>query len=710
MAPREVVRGEWAGSGWLSGREQAHHPDQVVRAGDQVASHPCFVQADVARAAESASCFHPAKYFFDPLADALTDGIPGMPCRSAIDRTTPPTRVLGHVGRHVPRTEVGDTRLGVVALVRSQRPWSEPIVARLVDQAWNRIPFGCAGGLSHLKVDQEPIVVFHERVAGVRQAGFFARTFLGQQRFGISPALMRRIRALLPMEVHPPIAGRAAGALVGWLVSRSEALEAGRGFDQRAVHREVLIAQQSQTIRRANHGIKELAGHRVLEQPRAVLGKDRRIEAGLHQAHIQKPPIEQVEVELLTEGPLTADRVNMEGMPRRTFATVAWTRRGFSSVEVCLMSPAKHQRTRYVGLDVHSTSITAAVAEGDEPPTSFGSIANEPAAVRKLITRLGGPDIQLRVAYEAGPTGYALHRQLSAMGIECVVIAPSLIPVQPGVKVKTDRRDALKLARLLRSGDLTPIWVPDEAHEALRNLVRARADAKADSLRAKHRLSKFLLRQGRHAPVGRRAWSQTYFQWLRGLQFEQLADRVVFADYLAVVTSADERLKRLEAALRQCSAVASQAALIDALQGLRGIGFLSAVTIVAESGDLRRFATAPQFMAYAGVVPSESSSGNRQHRGRITKTGNALLRHVLGEAAHHARHAPHVSGSLKQRQAQLPQPIVDLSWRAQLRLHHRYRQLGARIGPYRTVTSIARELAGFVWAVGQLQQATPPAA
>jgi transposase len=374
------------------------------------------------------------------------------------------------------------------------------------------------------------------------------------------------------------------------------------------------------------------------------------------------------------------------------------------------MMTIEHQHTRYVGLDVHSTTIHAAVAEDDEPPTSHGCIANDPTAVRKMITRLSGPNIRLRVAYEAGPTGYALHRQLSAMGIECVVIAPSLIPVQPGNKVKTDRRDALKLARLLRSGDLTPVWVPDEAHEALRNLVRGRADAKADNLRAKHRLSKFLLRQGCHPPVGRRAWSQPYFQWVRGLQFDQLADRAVLADYLAEVVSSDERVKRLEAALRQCSEHASQAALIKALQGLRGIGFLSAVTIVAESGDLRRFASAPQFMAYAGVVPSESSSGKRQHRGRITRTGNALLRHVLGEAAHHARHPPHVSGSLKQRQAQLPQPIVDLSWRAQLRLHHRYRRLGARIGPYRTVTSIARELAGFVWAVGQLQQTTPAAA
>jgi transposase len=370
-----------------------------------------------------------------------------------------------------------------------------------------------------------------------------------------------------------------------------------------------------------------------------------------------------------------------------------------------------HRRSRYIGLDVHRATIAVAIAEEEGAPTSYGTIANDPSAIRKLMARLGGQEVRLRVAYEAGPTGYALYRQLTALGIECLVVAPSLIPVRPGDKVKTDRRDALKLARLLRSGDLTPVWVPDEAHEALRNLVRARADAKADELRAKHRLSKFLLRQGCQAPVTKRSyWSQRYFQWLRQLQFEHLADQVVFAEYLAEVTSAGDRVKRLEAALRQCAASSSQVALIQALQALRGIGFLSAVTIVAEAGTLRRFATAPQFMAYVGCVPSESSSGGKQHRGPITKTGNGLLRHVLGEAAHHARHVPRVRGQLKRRQVDLPPSIVDLAWRAQLRLHHRYRHLGARIGPHKALTAIARELAGFVWAVGQLLEEVPAAA
>jgi len=318
-----------------------------------------------------------------------------------------------------------------------------------------------------------------------------------------------------------------------------------------------------------------------------------------------------------------------------------------------------------------------------------------------VMTRLGGPDVELRVAYEAGPTGYALHRQLTSMRIECLVVAPSLIPKKPGDKVKTDRRDALKLARLLRSGDLTPVWVPDEAHEALRNLVRARADAKADQLRAKHRLSKFLLRQGCWPPIGVRNWSVRHFQWLRQVRFEHVPDQVVFADYLGEVTAAGERIKRLETALHQCAQNSSQVAVIRALQAFRGIGFLSAVTIVAEAGDLRRFRTAPQLMAYAGTVPSESSTGSKQHRGPITKTGNSLLRHVFGEAAHHARHAPRVAGTLKKRQADLPPQIVELAWRAQLRLHTRYRHLSLRIGAHKALTAIARELAGFIWAAGQ---------
>lgn len=365
----------------------------------------------------------------------------------------------------------------------------------------------------------------------------------------------------------------------------------------------------------------------------------------------------------------------------------------------------QQQRVRYIGLDVHRATIAVAVAEEDGPPSSYGTIANEPPAIGKLMQRLGGPGMRLHVAYEAGPTGYVLQRQLTSLGIACLVAAPALIPVRPGDKVKTDRRDALKLARLLRSGDLTAVWVPDTAHEALRNLVRARAAAKADELRAKHRLSKFVLVHGRQPPSGVRNWSRRYVQWLRQQQFEHVADQVVFADYLAEVIAAGERVSRLEGALRQCAASSSQVELIGALQAFRGVGFLSAVTIVTEAGDVRRFRSARHFMAYVGTVPSEFSTGAHHRRGSITKTGNRLLRHVLGEAAHHARHTPSISPALRQRQAHVPRPIVDLAWRAQVRLHHRYRHLGARIGPRKALTAVARELAGFIWACGQVHVA-----
>lgn len=358
--------------------------------------------------------------------------------------------------------------------------------------------------------------------------------------------------------------------------------------------------------------------------------------------------------------------------------------------------------TRFVGLDVHKTSIAVAVAGPWGDPEDHGQIPNDPAVIRKLVDRLGGSDIALSVAYEAGPTGYALQRQLTALGVACVVVAPALIPTKPGDRIKTDRRDAAKLARLLRSGDLTPVWVPDEAHEALRDLVRDRDDAKQDLLRAKHRLSKFLLRHGIHPPTGTRAWSRAHEAWLNRLSLDHRADQIVFDDYWAVVRAGRDRVRRLEAALVGCAAESPHGEYLAALQAIRGIGFISAVTIVAEAGDLRRFPTARAFMAYVGLVPAEHSSGASRHRGRITKTGNRLIRHVLGQAAHNARYRPNVSGSLRARQRGVSPAIVELDRRAQARLHHRYRSLVGRIGVNKTVIAVARELAGFVWALGQL--------
>ena len=358
------------------------------------------------------------------------------------------------------------------------------------------------------------------------------------------------------------------------------------------------------------------------------------------------------------------------------------------------------ERTRFLGLDAHALTIAVAVAEEAGAPTEHGLIPNDPSSVRRLVGRLGGPGVRLVACYEAGPTGYALHRQLAALGVECMVVAPSLVPTRSGDRVKTDRRDALKLARLLRSGDLTSVWVPDEEHEALRDLVRARADAQADALRAKHRLTKFLLRRGIRQPHGVRAWTTRYESWLAQIRLAEPCAQIVLDDYRSVVRAAAERVRRLEQAL--VTAVPDRhRPLVTALQAFRGIAFLTAVTIVAEVGDLHRFATAPQFMAYVGVVPSEYSSGASRYRGRITKTGNAMLRHVLGETAHHARLQPRVGTALRRRQQGVPPAIVELSWRAQARLHHRYRHLSSRLGRPKAITAVSRELAGFVWAVGQ---------
>jgi len=364
------------------------------------------------------------------------------------------------------------------------------------------------------------------------------------------------------------------------------------------------------------------------------------------------------------------------------------------------------QRSRFLGLDVHKDTIAAAICEETGRPQSYGTIANDPAAIRKLVRAVGGGTaIRLVAAYEAGPTGFVLQRQLARLRVECLVAAPSLMPRPAGERVKTDRRDALLLARLLRSGDLTPVWIPDETHEALRDLVRARADAKVDLLRARHRLAKFLLRKGLAPPVRTQLGSIKYQAWLKPLRFPSPNEETVFQDYGGAVDQAVQRVRRLESELRRAAEHSPHLHLIAALQCLRGIAFLTAVTIVAEAGDLRRFKGARQFMAYTGLVPSEHSSGDAVHRGPITKTGNALLRHVLGEAAHHARHRPGVAGNLRQRQAGVPRQLIDLAWNAQQRLHLRYRHLSARLGRPRALTAVARELAGFVWALGQLPAA-----
>lgn len=360
------------------------------------------------------------------------------------------------------------------------------------------------------------------------------------------------------------------------------------------------------------------------------------------------------------------------------------------------------KKVRCIGLDVHADTIAVAVAEPDGDVRSMGVIPNRPESIRKVVKKLG-PAAHLRVCYEAGPTGYVIYWQLTGLGVHCDVVAPTLVPVKAGDRVKTDRRDATKLARSYRAGDLTAVWVPDAAHEALRDLVRAREAAKKDQLRARHRLGKFLLRHGRRPATAMTPWTQRHVTWIRQLQFEQPAQEATRLDYLHEVEHVADRIDRLERAIDEAvkTAPARMRAVIEGLQALRGIARVSAVTIVAEVGELSRFTRAPQVMGYSGMGAREDSSGTRTRRGGITKTGNAHLRRIAIEAAWAYRHRPAIGGALRKRQATLSEEVKAIGWNAQLRLHARYRKLlGRGKCQQHVVTAVGRELLGFIWAIG----------
>ena len=361
------------------------------------------------------------------------------------------------------------------------------------------------------------------------------------------------------------------------------------------------------------------------------------------------------------------------------------------------------KKVRFLGLDVHAETIAVAIAEPDGEVRSLGIIPNREESVRKLIKKLGPPE-QMQACYEAGPTGYVLYWQLTGLGVKCEVVAPTLVPVKAGDRVKTDRRDARKLARSYRAGDLTAVWVPDEAHEALRDLVRAREAAKQDQLRARHRLSKFLLRHGRRPASGVKPWTLKYMDWVRQqVQFEQPAQDFTRLDYLHEVEHANDRVQRLEAAIGEAVKLApsQMREVIQALQAMRGIAELSAVTIVSELGQISRFDGARQLMGYSGAVASEDSSGERVRRGAITKTGNAHLRRVVIEAAWAYRHRPAIGATLQKRQQGVREEIKEIAWKAQHRLHRRYRSLAAAgKNQPKIVTAVGRELLGFIWAIG----------
>jgi transposase len=361
-------------------------------------------------------------------------------------------------------------------------------------------------------------------------------------------------------------------------------------------------------------------------------------------------------------------------------------------------------KIRFVGLDVHADTIAVAVAEAGGEVRSLGIIPNRLESIRKMIVKLG-PVGDLKCCYEAGPTGYVLYWQLTQLGVACEVIAPSLIPTKAGDRVKTDRRDAEKLARCYRAGELTPVWVPDADHEALRDLVRAREAAKKDQLRHRHRLGKFLLRHGKRPTDAGKAWTQKYLNWIRiHVHFDQPALETTVQYYREEVDHIAERIAKLEQAIDEAvrQAPPEIRAVIEALQALRGVAQTTAATVVSELGSLSRFPNPSQLMGYSGLVSSEYTSGNRVQRGRITKSGNAHLRRVLLEAAWTYQHRPNVQGRVLRRQKSLAlsEEARRIAWKAQQRLHKRFSALTAR-GKETNVaaTAIARELLGFMWAI-----------
>ena len=361
--------------------------------------------------------------------------------------------------------------------------------------------------------------------------------------------------------------------------------------------------------------------------------------------------------------------------------------------------------TTYVGLDVHKDTIVVALADAGirGEMREYGKIANTPAAVKALVTKLASRHSELRFCYEAGPCGYGIQRQLAGLGHECAVVAPSLIPRKPGERIKTDRRDAGKLATLHRAGELTPVWVQDQAHEAMRDLVRACQAAVRSMRQTRQQLSSFLLRHGHH--YHRSAWTKAHRRWLSDLKFERPAHYIVLEDAIAAVEAATARRDRLEAQIEAALPEWSLAPVVASLQALRGIGMVAAAILVAELGDMTRFSNPRQLMAYIGLVPSEHSSGKTRRQGGITKAGNGTARRMLIEAAWSYRFPARIGRELLLRQEHLAKPFRDIAWKAQERLCRRYRKL-ARSGKLTTIitAAIARELAGFVWAIARQVQ------
>jgi transposase len=356
----------------------------------------------------------------------------------------------------------------------------------------------------------------------------------------------------------------------------------------------------------------------------------------------------------------------------------------------------------FVAFDTAKVKHAVAIADGGRggEVRFVGEVASTPVTVERLIRKLAGRYKKLHFCYEAGPTGYGLYRQIRALGHDCTVVAPSLIPQKPGERVKTNRRDAVTLARLLRAGELTAVWVPDATHEAVRDLVRAREAAAQDLRRKRQQLLSFLLRHGRIFET-RRHWTMAHRRWLADQKFEHPAQQIVFQDAIDAIADAAARLQRLEQQLLAIVPSWSMAPVVAAYQAMRGASFLVAVTFAAEIGDVRRFDNPRQLMGFLGLVPRERSTGERVRRSGLTLAGNRRARRVLVEAAWSYRHPARVGQILQDRLEGLPKAIRDIAWKAQLRLCGRYRRLSAAGKKLPVViAAVAREMAAFLWAIG----------
>jgi transposase len=358
----------------------------------------------------------------------------------------------------------------------------------------------------------------------------------------------------------------------------------------------------------------------------------------------------------------------------------------------------------FVGFDTSKLRNAIAIADGVRggEVRFLGEIENSAAATAKLVRKLAAKYRRLTFCYEAGPTGYGLYRQIKSLGHECVVVAPSLIPRKPGDRVKTNRRDAMSLARQLRAGELTAVWVPDRGHEAMRDLTRARETVVMDLRSKRQQVSALLLRQGRSYPATKKTWTKAHMNWLVSQKFDYVEQRLVFEEMMLAIRQAQERLTRLEEAIRAAVADWSLAEVVTALMAMRGMDLISAATFLAEIGDLSRFQTPHQLMAYLGLVPSEESTGDTIKRGSITKAGNRRARRMLLECAWSYQHPARVGRAKQHKIDAAPPAVREIAWKAQCRLNRRYRALTRR-GKLKTVaiTAVARELAGFIWAIGR---------